>query len=226
MVTLRWRSCYACYAPSYTPPAWVGSYRVGSCSAAEIATADAGKLAQCTSWNQCSTGATLYNKFEEISNAGPSCPINLKCTVFSATQDTGLMIEQPCDLLPPPSKGLGTEDKRRDGKRRNKNNLEVMHSDLDPLLRPECLCEHSAPAPEFIAALEELRTSSPGASEKCNPFVVSSSKVACNSSMILPFPKMEALLPFFRGYEFFILLIDAFCECHRYLFTSSTNGAG
>ena len=37
--------------------AWIGLYRVDSCSAAEVATADADKLAQCTSWNQCSTGA-------------------------------------------------------------------------------------------------------------------------------------------------------------------------
>ena len=33
--------------------AWIGLYRVDSCSAAEVATADADKLAQCTSWNQC-----------------------------------------------------------------------------------------------------------------------------------------------------------------------------
>ena len=173
--------------------AWIGLYRVDSCSAAEVATADADKLAQCTSWNQCSTGAaTPYQKFEETpTNAGSSCPINLKCATAKWTHPyVASVTEYPCDATVNETAyreaylGRGwspsTRNRGQNGKRRNKNNIEFEETKIYPAVPepnspipmvPKCFCEHSAPANGFIEALEELKASSPGAVELCNPFV-------------------------------------------------------
>jgi len=59
--------------------AWIGLYRVDSCSDL-TSTSDESTLASCTSWNQCSTGATSYQKWDKTPNNGGDCPIDVKCS--------------------------------------------------------------------------------------------------------------------------------------------------
>ena len=60
--------------------AWIGLYRVDNCSQ-DLYHADESTLAACTSWNQCSTGTTTYQKWAETpDNGGEDCAIDVKCS--------------------------------------------------------------------------------------------------------------------------------------------------
>ena len=154
---------------------WTGLYRIDSCPGVDLSTADAATLEACTSWNQCSSGATSFTEWRDgPTNAGEGCAIEEKCVMlrkaiaYDADGRRGASRSEMKDEMLDRACGTGSLDLSSFNSRKGKDDYEWT------VAKPEsavCLCENSRPHANFTAALPQLVAQSPGSARMCNPLL-------------------------------------------------------